>query len=366
MEIVTYTPEHFARLAAAARTAPAGRSLCHRPFVDYYYTTAEWCRLYLALDKQGQVAAAIGLEHLPCEHEGRPVRIGCASNFVAFAKGAGGYLFLHWVRSSEVSCIYGGSEDTHRILRSQRWTYFPGVRIHRLNGRFETRPADPPWRRAAKAVLRAVTRGVDVRAAAERAAAEPQWRALAVEEVRVAAPDMLPAGDAFAFRMRPTVDYLNWRYRTDLPFVRYRMFRLTQAGDARGYVILNERPRQWLVAQADAADPAALAGGILLALGAAARTGDPRREVVLACAHRRMAACFEHFGLVPGRADRPFALSAGRQPLDWSPDTSNWLVNFDWTDNGLRPPFLDEEAPGLREARATSASGVVQASRYGA
>ncbi|TMA73376.1 MAG: hypothetical protein E6J72_19695 [Deltaproteobacteria bacterium] len=54
-----------------------GRSLGHQPFVDYYYTTRDWCRFYLALGADDEIAAAIGV----------------ASNFVAFQPGAGGYLF---------------------------------------------------------------------------------------------------------------------------------------------------------------------------------------------------------------------------------------------------------------------------------
>ena len=55
--------------------------------------------------------------------------------------------------------------------------------------------------------------------------------------------------------------------------------------------------------------------------------------------------------------ERPFALGAKRHPLPDATDTSTWLVNLDWTDNGLRSPFLDElPAPAADAARAAHAS----------
>lgn len=359
MKIVTYTREQFPRLAAAARGASVGQSLSHRSFVDYYYTTSEQCRLYLAVDESGAIAAAIGLEQMPFDHDGRPVTIGFASNFVAFAKGAGSYVFLHWVRSSEVACIYGGSEDTHRILHSQKWTYFPGIRLYGLNGRYRVRLGERGWRRAAKSLLGAVLPSVDLRRLAERARREPAWRNVRAEEVPAASEDMLPTTTPFTFRLKPTVAYLNWRYATTLPFVRYRMFRIRCHGAPCGYVIVNERPHQWMIAQTDGVDEEVVVGGVIQALGELARVGRPRREVLLTCAHPGMAAQYHSLGFVAAPDERSFALGSRRRPLEWSRDTSRWHVNFDWTDNGLRRPFLDEQsirptAPLAAAAASTS------------
>jgi len=46
-----------------------------------------------------------------------------------------------------VACIYGGSPDTHRIIQSQKWIYYPGVQVHRVNARYKAAGRDAPWRR---------------------------------------------------------------------------------------------------------------------------------------------------------------------------------------------------------------------------
>src|SRR5947208_16330882 len=277
MQIVAYEPSLFSALAAAARGAAAGHSLGHRPFVDHYYATVPWCRLYLALGDDGAVAGAIGVEQLRFEYEGRPLTIGCASNFVAFQPGAGGVLFLRWIRSSEMACIYGGSRDTHRILAHQGWTYFPGVHVYSLNGRYTDRPAEPRWRGVAKSVLRAVTPRVDVGERLRGVVARGVVPAVNVAEVGGFDADMLPRAGGFMFRLAPGTEYLGWRYSPALPFVRYRLFRLP-----RGYVVLNERPGRIVVAQADATDPASLVrGGARADRRALARVRRSRERAVV-------------------------------------------------------------------------------------
>jgi len=338
VKIVPYTPDRFSLVAGVAATAPGARSLGHRPFVDYYYATRDWCRLYLAIDRDERVAAVMGLEQLRFEYRGRPMVLGCASNFVALRAGAGGPLFLHWVRSSEYACVFGGSPDTHRIVQSQRWTYFHGIRVLRLNRPLLARPGEAPWRAAAKTLLRAVRPGVDI---ARRAAGAP-GEVTVVEEAAIG-PDMVPASTGFAFRLAPTVEYLNWRYDPALSFVRYRLYRIVRDG-TRGYVIVNERPDRIMVAQADADDPGTLAAGILAAVGCVAASGRRRREVVLSCAHPRMTATFRDVGFRADSEERPLAIGSVRRPVDLAPDTSAWLINLDWIDNGLRAPFLDQAA----------------------
>jgi hypothetical protein len=353
MRIVTYGSEHFAALARAAATAPTGRSLAHQPFVDWYYTTRDWCRLHLALAGDGAIAAAIGVEHVPFEYRGRPLSIGFASNFVAFQPGAGGYLFLHWVRSSDVACIYGGSSDTHRIIQSQKWMYYPGVKTYRVNARYKAAGRDAPWRRAAKSILRAIVPSVDVGARAAAMRARYERENLAVREESAIAADMVPAPGSFPFRLAAGVEYLSWRYATDLSFVRYRVFRLVRGTATCGYVVVNARHDRLLVAQADADDPTSLAVGILLAIAEVAREARRAPEVVLVSSNHVMQEIFRAAGLEPDPNERPFALGAKRHPLPESTDTSEWLVNLDWTDNGLRSPFLDEQ-PALA-ARAAQA-----------
>ncbi len=338
VRLVTYTPEHFPLVAQVAAVAPGARSLGHRPFVDHYYGSRDWCHLYLALDRDDQVSAVVGLEQIPFEQEGRLLTLTCGSNLATLRPGAGGVLFLHWVRSSDYACVFGGSADTHKMLQRQRWTYFPGIRTMRLNRAYVAREGERWWRAAAKTALRVVQPGVNVARRARAVAGSVE----AVEQARVT-PEMLPDATPFTFRMRPTVDYLNWRYDGGLSFVRYRCFRLV-TDRTRGYVIVNDRPDAIMVAQADADDPATLAAGIMAAVGRVAGARGPRRQVVLTCAHREMAAMFRGFGFRADPVDRPFAIGSGKHPVDLSTDTSRWLINFDWIDNGLRAPFLDQAA----------------------
>jgi hypothetical protein len=357
MRIVTYGPEHFPALARVAATARTGRSLGHQPFVDYYYTTRDWCRLYLALGADGEIVAAIGVEHIPFEHLGQPLSIGFASNFVTFQPGAGGYLFLHWVRSTDVTCIYGGSPDTHRIIQSQKWTYYPGVKTYRVNARYKAAGRDAPWRRAAKSILRALAPSIDLHARVAAVRAQYARENLAIREESTITEDMVPSARCFSFRLAADAEYLRWRYATDLSFVRYRVFRLLCGTATSGYVVINAQHDRLMVAQADADDPISLAVGILLALGEVARDRRRPPEVVLASPNHVMQEVFRAVGFEADPNERPFALGAKRHPLRDATDTSTWLVNLDWTDNGLRSPFLDElPAPAADAARAAHAS----------
>lgn len=342
MKIVRYAPEHFDRLVDAARRSASARSLQHRPFVDYYYATRETCRLYLALDGNGAVLATIGVEDLPFQYHDRQLHIGFASNFVAFRPGAGGYMFLHWMKSSDFACTYGGSRDTHKILRNQRWTYFAGVKTFFLNRRYTADREEPLWRRTAKSVVRAVAPRVDPRSWPDKVE-RSTGGCITVHEEKTFTDDMLPPGGRFALRFSPSAEYLNWRYGTALPFVRYRVFRIVAAGATSGYVVFNERPGRLIVSQCDGVDPVVLTHGLLLAIAAAGSRSACPMEVLLTSAHTQMQRRLREFGFQSARADRPFALGSLRYPLDLDPDTSEWLINFDWTDNGLRAPFLDQE-----------------------
>jgi len=340
MRVLPYSSEHFPQLEAAVRAAGAAQSLRRRDFVEWYYGTREWCRLFLAFTKDGVLAAAIGIEQLPFEIGGEPLLVGGASNFVSFQPGAGGVLFLHWLRSSDAALVFGGSPDTHRILESQRqrWTYFAGVRTYTLNGRFAPRRGRHGWRAAAASVLRAVAPYVHPARRLERLLADR-----VVAPVRVAERSdfdvtlVPPSPGPFALRLAPSLDYLRWRYDPTLPFVRYRCFRIADETDrSRGYVVLNDQDAQLVVAQADADDPRVLAAGILAAVAEVASAGDPRRTVMLASAHGEMQTIFTAAGFVPAASDRAFALGSGRKKIAVAPETSRWLVNYDWLDNGLR------------------------------
>ena len=287
---------------------------------------------------------------VPFEYQGTPVTLTCGSNLATLHPGAGGLLFLHWVRSGEFACVFGGSADTHRILEKQRWMYFHGIRVLRLNRSYAVRADDAWWRAAAKRIVRTLRPGVDVARRARAVATTVQ----AIEEPAVTA-DMLPVSSPFTFRMRPAVEYLNWRYDGGLSFVRYRCFRLVTDRTC-GYVIINDKPDAIVVAQADADDPATLAAGIVAAIGRVAQERGARREVLLTCAHTDMMATFQSLGFRPDQAERRLAIGSRSRSLKLSPDTSRWLINLDWIDNGLRAPFLDQ--PGRNAAGPTSTAAL--------
>jgi hypothetical protein len=349
VKLVTYTPDHFPLVARAAASASGASSLGHRPFVDYYYATRDWCRLYFVLDRD-EVQAMIGIEQVPFEYEGTPVTLACGSNLATVHGGAGGLLFLHWVRSGEFTCVFGGSDDMHRLVRSQRWTYFHGIRVLRLNRSYVARADEAWWRAAAKRIAQTLRPRVDVARRARAVATAVQ----AIEEPAITA-DMLPVSSPFTLRMNGTIEYLDWRYAGDLSFVRYRHFRLVTDRTC-GYVIINDKPDAILVAQADADDPTTLATGIIAAIGRVAGERGARRAVVLTCAHAEMMATFHAVGFRSDRTERQLAIGRRGRPCQFSPDTSRWLVNFDWIDNGLRAPFLDQ--PGQDESPLSGAASV--------
>ena len=340
MQPVEYTPDDFASLRVAARSLRVP-SLGHRPFVDHYYSGNPWSKLHLIRAESGSVVGTIGIDRMRFAGGDAYLTLAFATNFHAARPGVGGLLYLHWLKTCPLGLVFGGSPDTHKILRRQRWTYFPGVKTYVLNRRYPIRPEDALWKRWAKRILaglpktgidsrlrripRAVRRGIDVR-----------------EEDHVSA-DMLPRTSPFSFRFAPTTDYVNWRYRTGLPFVRYRVFRLCEQGRTFGYVVLHDSPEKVVVAHCDGDDPTALAYGVLLSLAEATREAAAR-EVLLACSHPAMARVYLQFGFRASGGERPLAVGSCGGRVELPADTSSWLVNAAWGDNDLRAPFPDQSA----------------------
>lgn len=336
MRIEPYSSEHYPRLEAVVRASGLAQSLLHRDFVEWYYHSHEWCRLFLVFIDDETIGGVIGLEQLTMDIGGEELTVGAGSNLASFHPRAGAFLFLHWMRSCDLALVFGGSDDMHRILEGQRgrWTYFDGVRTYALNARFAPREGRQGWRRAAASALHAVGPYVHPAHAFEQLVTTGTIPRVAVEEVTAFTSDLLPTGPSpFALRLAPSLEYLQWRYNPTLPFLRYRVFRL---GDGGGYVVLNDRPNELLIAQADANDPRFLAGGILAAVAKVSADSDPRRKVVLTTAHQDMRAIFTAAGFAPAPTGRRFALGQGKRRVDVAPDTAQWLVNYDWIDNGLR------------------------------
>jgi hypothetical protein len=342
LNLVEYTPNLFEVLRRAAEQIKGNYSLRHRPFVDYYYATREWCKLYLFLSPGGQVIGLVGVEQMPFEFESHPLTLGFGTNFHALQHGVGGILFMRWIKSSVLALEYGGTEDAHRIVQQQKWTYFPGVRIYGLNHDYPVYPSDRAHRRAAKWVLRQTTRK---RISAYHSRIPDAIRSqICVREETAFSADLLPSKSPFRFRLAPTIEYLSWRYNLRLPFVTYRLFRILSRGRSTGYVIINEGVDRLLVAQCDAEDPEMLAYGVLLSILQAGGQDTVPRTVLLTCSHPVMADIYMKFGFKRGKNDYPMAIGGRNREVNITTDTRNWLVNFDWGDNGLLGPFRDQQA----------------------
>lgn len=320
-------------------------ALCHRAFVDHYYASRPWCKLYLAMADDATVGATIGVDLMRFEYGARSLTVGIGTNFHSLQPGFGGILWMQWVKTCEVACVFGGSGDTHRILKGQKWTYVPGVKTYYFNPAYRLEAGETAWRMAAKWVARQLSRlsrPTDLRRRVRQLEQEAA-RGISVKEESEYDETLLPDRSPFAFRFAPSVEYLRWRYDTRLSFVRYRLFRILVSGRTAGYVIINDAPDRLVVSQCDGNDPVMLAHGVLLALAEASGADRRSREVVLSSCHPGMQRLYERVGFVThSRWDRGFVLGPPRRWTDTPSDTSNWLINFDWGDNGLRAPFLDD------------------------
>ena len=343
MRIIPYDRDQFPALAAMARQICGACTLGHRPFVDHYYTGQPFCTLYLAYDDSGQVIGSLGVERARFRYHSAPLELAFGSNFHARTSGVGGFLFRRWMKSCTYGIAIGGSEDSHRIFRDLRWTYFSGLGLYYLDRSFAPGPGAPLWERAARLAARQLWRAGQLRihAISRRGRIARHIRdTLSIAEENAFSADLLPARSPFVFRFTPTLDHLAWRYATDLSFVRYRLFRIQLFGETIGYAILNDAPHRITVAHCDGSSAEMLAYGILLCVLAVLR--GKRREVRLLSCHPDMDRVYERFGFRrTGRAPPVVIGSLGR-PVDIDPDTSGWMIHYDWGDNGLRRPFLDQ------------------------
>lgn len=341
MQINSYSSGDHATLAKLCAELPPYHNLCYPDFVDYYYGSTNWCRLWMMQDESEKVFGVVGVEKMPFSTPDGPVELGFGSNFYAFQSGAGAFLFLHWARECDYGIQFGGSEDARRLVDHQKWARLTGIQTLQINAAWAEPPGESSWRLAAKRLLR----HSPLRTRIDRTAADMIRRGglgiEAVPEPRFTA-DMLPDSSPYPVRFAPRPDYLNWRYATDLDFARYHIFRLTLDGESCGFVVLNEQPHRVLVAHADATDAWVLSQGIFAAL-AQVCTGRMRGCGVLAvssCPVVQEALTAAGFR-VRSKA-RDIAIGAPRKQPTFTTDTSQWLINFDWGDNGLRAPFLGQ------------------------
>jgi len=350
MPIVEYTPKYFEDVSELASQVPGPMNLAHRPFVDYYYASQERCRLYLYYSETGKIIGTLGRELAPFLLGSRDLTVRIATNWYSLQRGIGGELYQYSAQANpnSVGLMFSGSQTTLSILRHHNWIFISGIRGYFLNYTCHDSPADAWWRRASKSILRRVVRRKIPAFASRlppRAVSE-----IAVREEGEYSADLLPSRSPFLFRLAAGASYLGWRYNLSLSFVRYRLFRILVRGKSAGYVILSDWPQKIVVAHCDAEDPVALAYGTLLSILEAGREDTGPRMVYLTCSHLEMCKIFRKFGFwrEPG-GSLPFAFRTPPPGLDLAADTSQWLVNFDWGDNGVRPPFLDQ--PGADPSR---------------
>ena len=342
MPIVDYTPKLFGDVSEMVLQFPGNRNLYHRPFVDYYYATREWSKLHLYYSDSGKLIGTLGRDLARFEYNSRELTLKIGSNWYSLQRGVGGELSQFSAQSypNSTGLMFGGSQDTLGILRHHKWIFMHGIRGYLLNNPFNPYPGESRWRSAAKSFLRRMVR----RRISSFSSRVPShvFAEITVREEGSYAPELLPSRSPFLFRFAPTAEYLSWRYNLSLPFIRYRLFRVISRGATVGYVILSDSPEQIIVAQCDGEDAVALAYGVLLSILEVGREDQEPRSVFLVSCHSEMKKIFQKFGFwEQRRGDLPFAFRTRPPHVDLSLGTSNWLVNFDWGDNGVRPPFRD-------------------------
>jgi len=344
VRIIEYSAPWFDALSTAVEPIRNESALTHPPFVDYYYASREWCKLRLALDKNDRIVGTLGVDCMPFEAGRQQMTLGFSSNFNSFRPGVGSLLFLQRLKECPLGVVFWTTADTEKVIRSLGWRHFSGIRRYYLNYAYPAFPGDSVWRKAAKLVLRQWPRK-NLGGYASRLSEAAQG-AVSVQPETVFSADMLPSVSPFTFRFAPGLDYLNWRYNTGLSFVRYRLFRIIDQQKSAGYVVINEQPDCLVIAQCDAGNPVTLARGVMASLIAVGRHDRTPRTVMLTSSHREMMALYRAFGFRVSTADECFAVGGYKQQVNLDPDTSGWLINFDWGNNELQGPFPDQPGAG--------------------
>jgi len=351
MQITSYKSGDHTTLSRLCTELPSYHNLCYPDFVDYYYGSTDWCKLWMMQDDSERVFGVVGVEKMPFSTPAGDVELGFGSNFYAFQSGAGAFLFLHWARECDFGIQFGGSEDARRLVDHQKWTRLTGIQTLQMNAAWAEPPGEANWRRAAKLLLRHIPLRTRVDSRAREMLRQGGLPIEAVPETCFTS-DMRVKESAYDVRFNPGVDYLNWRYATDLEFVRYHVFRLVLNGQTCGSVVLNEQPHRVLVSHADASDPWVLSQGIFAAL-ARVCTGRMRGCGVMAVSSCPVIqSALTQAGFSVRSKGRDIAIGGPRKQPGFTTDTSQWLINFDWGDNGLRAPFLGQSR--LEQASAAA------------
>lgn len=341
MGIVEYTSELFDLLKQTVEKLPLKTSLTHQNFVDYYYTKNDWCKLFLLMPNSELISGIVGVERMRFEYNNEEMMFGFGNNFYSLVPGVGGLLFLRWMQECPYAIEFGGSEDAHRIIERQKWTKYCGIKTYFFNRLYSSSSDDNYLKSFAKKTLNLVRipkklSGKDV---IQKSIKDFSFN-ISIKEEKDYTSDILPKKSPFVFRFAPTIDYLKWRYNTNLSFVHYRLFRILLNDETTGYVILNDAPNQIMVSHCDGDDVNTLALGILLSIAELSKDDEQDRQVLLTSSHPQMQKIFESFGFKESGSEYYFALGSPKKNNLPAQDTSNWLVNFDWGDNGLRMQYF--------------------------
>jgi hypothetical protein len=353
LKIVEYQAGDHQTLQRLCEQLPPMHGLRYPDFVDHYYAASDHCHLYLMQDDSGRPLGCVGIERMPFETPSGRVTVGFGSNYHAFESGAGGILFLHWVRQCGLGLNFGGSPDAHRIIDHQKWTRYAGIETLHLNAAYAQSPGDAIWKRTAKALLAAAPLRTNIERRAAAVLSEVRRRVEVIPESR-ATPDLISLNSPFDVRFAPNADYLNWRYATDLSYAKYHLLRIVADGESAGYVILNEQPNRVLIAHCDATSPEILANGIVATLGTVCSGRLNGTGVVATTSHPVLKQTLLDFGFKPRRQSRGLAIGGLGRQSPFPEDTSNWLISEDWGDNGLRAPFLNQQ-PEFKTAEISPA-----------
>ena len=345
MPIVKYNPGYFEKLQEMVGKLERITSFSHRPFVDYYYTTSDWCDLFLYIDNKDDIVGTLGVDKLRFEFDSREMIIGFGNNFFSLKPGPGGILFMKWLNTCSYGGVLGGSENFHRIISRQKWVYYKGIKTLLLNRKYNYLKSEVLWRKGAKLLLN-FSRNNKINKLASRIPYSIRKR-LSLEEVEEFSEDMVRIRSPFVFRFSPMLEYLKWRYSTHLSFVRYRIFKIFDSDRLAGFAVFNESPEKILIAHCDGNSPSMLGYGVLLALSKLGEAYAKQPEVELVSCNPKMQKIFRSSGFREIKVEKKFALGALKKEPDIPTDTSNWLVNIDWNDNGLRSPFLDQKIPAV-------------------
>ena len=344
LNIIKYTHDRFNDLVNATNSFQQKTPLAHETFVKHYYTNNKWSHLYLLINKKENIIGTLGIEYMPFIYNGKEITLGFGSNYFTNNNfpGSGAFLYLRWMKKCDFGIVFGGSREVHKIYRNQKWVYYHGTKVYTLNKVPIYYPNVPIWKSALN-IIRSYIPKKKIDNCMSNMPTDG-FKGLKLIKESKFSEDMIPAYSPFNFRFNPSAEYIQWRYAMDLPYVKYILYRIINSNyDTVGYVILNQSINRIIVSHCDGITPKLLVHGILLSLVETLKNNTSNPEIILASTHPEMQKYYSLFGFKSTYFNRPFAIgSSGKKP-NINHDTSDWLINYDWGDNGLRYPFLDSD-----------------------